>query len=122
MMPKPAMRTGLKPKFGMRAEMNAVPNPSVGSGAGPRVLDAEAKRVAKIVTKYKRDLKAGKVCPVSDDLAASAPPGMESTVKGLKRHFPKGSSSPFALAWHIHNRQKGKDGVSGCGVTDAVVK
>ena len=82
-------------------------------------LDAETKRVAKIVTKYKRDLKAGKVCPVSDDLMGSAPPGMEHTVMGLKKHFPKGSGLPFAIAWHNHNKQHG---MKACGQTDAVVK
>jgi hypothetical protein len=35
-----------------------------------------------------------------------APPGMEHVVKKLKQK--KGVDNPFALAWYIHNQQKGR--------------
>jgi len=60
--------------------------------------------VKKIITRYKAALKAGKI---TDAVQCVAPPGMESTVKGLKKHFKKGSASPFKLAWYLHNEKKG---------------
>lgn len=118
---EPGFHQGMTPEAG-RARPNAVPSaaPSAapGAGVGPRmepgmrVLDAEAKRIKKIVTKYKKAMAAGSVCPMSDDMMASAPPGMEKTVKGLKKHFGKDSSSPFKVAWWLHNK---KSGMKGCG-------
>lgn len=99
----------------------AMPSAAPGAGVGPRIstgpmmhpkMDAESKRIKKIVTKYKKALAAGSVCPMNDDMAASAPPGMEKTVKGLKKHFGKDSSSPFKVAWWMHNK---KSGMKGCG-------
>lgn len=64
--------------------------------------------VKKLVTRYRKALKAGRYVHAAHELQAVAPPGMESTVKGLKKHFKKGSASPFKLAWYIHNKRKGK--------------
>lgn len=111
----------------MRGPAMSTPNPAPGAGVGPRIehtgrpintprLDAEALRIKKMITRYKRDLKAGKVCPISDDMMAEAPPGLESLVKKLKPQFKKGSGSPFAIAWHTHNLQKG---IKACGEINA---
>jgi len=40
------------------------------------------------------------------DQEGVAPPGMEHVVKQLKQK--PGVDNPFALAWYIHNQQKGK--------------
>jgi hypothetical protein len=63
--------------------------------------------VKKIVTHYKKALKGG-YRHAKHELEAVAPPGMESTVMKLKKHFGEGSSSPFKLAWWLHNRKKGQ--------------
>jgi hypothetical protein len=62
-----------------------------------------AATVRKIVTKFKAACASG----YSGKMEAVAPPGMEHVVKGLKKHFPKGSDSPFKLAWWMHNKKKG---------------
>lgn len=64
-----------------------------------------AAHVAKIITRYKKALKAG-YKHSADEMQAVAPPGMEHVVKGLKKHFGEGSSSPFRIAWWMHNKQK----------------
>lgn len=38
------------------------------------------------------------------ELDESAPPGREKQVRALKKKFPKGSSSPFAIAWASYNK------------------
>jgi hypothetical protein len=65
-------------------------------------LKGSGAKVAKIVTHYKSALKAG----YKPELQAVAPPGMESTVRSLKRHFGEKSSSPFAISWWLHNKRK----------------
>jgi len=35
-----------------------------------------------------------------------APPGREKQVLELKKKFPKGSSSPFKIAWASYNKKK----------------
>jgi hypothetical protein len=68
-------------------------------------LKGEAAHVKKIITDYKAARAAG-YRHGKHELEAVAPPGMEDTVLGLKKHFPKGSASPFKLAWWMHNRKK----------------
>lgn len=41
-----------------------------------------------------------------EDIEEVAPPGMEDTVKKLKKR--KGVDNPYALAWSIYNKKKGK--------------
>jgi hypothetical protein len=65
-------------------------------------LKGSSTKVAKIVTDYKSALKAG----YKPSMQAVAPPGMESTVRSLKRHFGEGSSAPFKIAWHLHDKKK----------------
>ena len=35
-----------------------------------------------------------------------APPGMEKNVRAMKKEFPKGSASPFKIAWSQYNKGK----------------
>jgi len=63
-------------------------------------LKGAAEKVNKIVTDYKHAVKGG----YKPRLEAVAPPGMESTVKGLKKHFPE--SSAFRLAWYMYDKKK----------------
>ena len=37
-----------------------------------------------------------------------APPVMEDTVLDLKKKYPKGSASPFKIAWSIYDKKHGK--------------
>jgi len=60
--------------------------------------------VKKIVTKFRAACSGG----YKPEMKSVAPPGMEHVVKGLKKNFGKGSSSPFAIAWWLHNKKKGK--------------
>jgi hypothetical protein len=62
-----------------------------------------AATVRKIVTKFKAACAGG----YKGKMQAVAPPGMEHVVKGLKKHFKKGSASPFKLAWWMHDKKKG---------------
>jgi len=67
-----------------------------------------AAHVRKIITDYKKALKAGYKSS-SDIIQAVAPPGMEHMVKGLKKHFGEDSSAPFKIAWWRHGQsEKGK--------------
>jgi hypothetical protein len=43
-----------------------------------------------------------------DKLEEKAPPGREKQVLALKKKFPKGSESPFAIAWSSYNKSKGE--------------
>ena len=43
-----------------------------------------------------------------ETLAEKAPPGREKQVLALKKKFPKGSGSPFAIAWSSYNKSKGE--------------
>jgi len=67
-------------------------------------LKGAAAKVAKIVTKYKAARHAG----YKPRMEAVAPPGMEHVVKGLKKHFGEGSSSPFKIAWWMHDKKSKK--------------
>jgi len=42
------------------------------------------------------------------DMQEVAPPGREKQVRKLKKKFPKGSNSPFRIAWSSYNKSKGK--------------
>lgn len=72
---------------------------------GEAEILADAAKVGKIWNECKAAMKAG----WKPKMEAVAPPGMEDTVKGLKKHFGEGSSSPFRLAWWMYDkRNKGK--------------
>ena len=45
-------------------------------------------------------------CNNKEELEEKTPPGKEKVVKALKKKFPKGSSSPFKIAWAQHNREQ----------------
>ena len=66
-----------------------------------------AAKVRKIITDYKNALHAG-YRHAKEEMQAVAPPGMEHIVKGLKKHFGEGSSSPFKIAWWMHKGGKKK--------------
>ena len=55
----------------------------------------------------KRDIKMRKAMG-EEALAEKAPPGREKQVLALKKKFPKGSGSPFAIAWSSYNKSKGE--------------
>jgi 3-deoxy-D-arabino-heptulosonate 7-phosphate (DAHP) synthase len=42
----------------------------------------------------------------NEQLQEVAPPGKEKQVKALKKEFPKGSASPFKIAWSQYNKSK----------------
>lgn len=44
-----------------------------------------------------------------DDLAESAPPGMEDLVKKLKKEYPGEEEKAYATAWSIYNKTQGVD-------------
>ena len=98
-----------KTKGGSKSEMNDPRARGRSYSSDPDVgeLKGAAAKVARIVTKYKAALKSG-YKHSAEGLQAVAPPHMESTVKGLKKHFSKGSASPFKLAWYMHDKKKSK--------------
>ena len=44
-----------------------------------------------------------------EQIDEKAPPGRENQVKALKKKFPKGSGSPFAIAWSSYKKKKKLD-------------
>lgn len=70
---------------------------------GHRRMRAERKVVKKIITKFRAACMKG----YKAKMESVAPPGMEKTVLGLKKHFKQGSAAPFKLAWFLHDKKKG---------------
>ncbi len=83
------------------SSVGLVPNPQFKTPTlKPPPMSAEGKRlgtlnVKKIISEYERDKKRGRISGASE-LRASAPPGCEDMVRGLK---DSNVDNPFAVAW-----------------------
>lgn len=53
-----------------------------------------------------QSIKEAKKAMCEGTLEEKAPPGREDQVKALKKKFPKGSGSPFAIAWSSYKKSK----------------
>jgi hypothetical protein len=89
----------------MKAGGQFLPPRSAGSSQNPKItkVASEGLDVKKLHADCKADMKSGKF-KFKPEMKAKAPPGCEHVVKGLKEKFGEGSSSPFAIAWHMHHK------------------
>ncbi len=77
------------------------------------VIDREeTQNTINRVDEYRKSVRARKF---EEDYGKSmnkitevAPPGMEDVVLKLKKKYPKGSASPFKIAWAQYNKKNGK--------------
>ncbi len=78
-----------------------------------KILKSQLKKIIREVVEECDDVEEGSLIPIIEDeveecdnLEEKAPPGKEKTVIALKKKFPKGSASPFKIAWAQYNKEK----------------